>query len=319
MRIKGMIFVLIVTLSCITLIGCSGQGDSKDSSAGEANSEMASDQAVEKKEASLGFTENKSSVERAEGEQEQNNDNQTMNSEASIPPSERMVIYHADIQLQVKNYEKARTELEHKATELGGYLVESTTNRYGDEQLSGMMVFRIPQKHFSSFLQNAEDAAAEVTTRHVRGQDVTEEFVDLESRLRSKKAVETRLLSFLEAAEKTEDLLKISSDLSKVQEEIEQLTGRMNYLQNQTSFSTVTITLEESSILVPDIEDKELNTWQKVKKQLVVNINWLLSVLSGSIVLIAGNLPVIIVMAMVTGATLFVIRKRKKIRNEEKK
>jgi Domain of unknown function (DUF4349) len=317
MKIKG-IYILIFTLSCLVLISCSGQGESKDSSAGDANSEMALEQAAESTESSVGFTENKSSVEKVEEpKQEQNSDNQALNSSTSLP-SERMVIYNADIQLKVKNYENARTELERKATEMGGYLVESTTNRYGEEQLSGMMVFRIPQQHFSSFLQNAEDAAAEVTNRHVRGQDVTEEFVDLESRLRSKKAVETRLLSFLEAAEKTEDLLKISSDLSKVQEEIEQLTGKMNYLQNQTSFATVTINLEETNVLVPDIDNKDLNTWQKVKKQLVVNINWLLSLFSGSIVLIAGNFPIIIVITLVVGIIVFVLKKRKKIQSEEK-
>jgi hypothetical protein len=316
MKVKGM-FTLLFTLACFVLISCSGQGESKDSSAGDVTSEMALDQNSENTEASFGFTENKSSMENVE-KQDQNSDNQAINSSTSLP-SERMVIYNADIQLTVKNYEKARTELERKAAEIGGYLVEDTTNRYGEEQLSGMMVFRIPQQHFSSFLQSAEEAAAEVTNRHVSGQDVTEEFVDLESRLRSKKAVESRLLSFLEEAGKTEDLLKISSDLSKVQEEIEQLTGRMNYLQNQTAYSTVTITLEENSILVPEIDNKELNTWQKVKKQLVVNINWLLSFLSGSIVLIAGNLPIIILLALVIGIPLVMVRKRRNVRNEEKK
>ncbi|WP_404331336.1 DUF4349 domain-containing protein [Mesobacillus maritimus] len=318
MRTKGMLF-LIFTISCLVLFSCSGQEESKDSSAGDANSEMALDQAVENTEASFGFTENKTSMDGVGEELNQDRTKQGMDSETSLPTSERMVIYNADIQLKVKNYEKTQKELERKATAYGGYLVESTTNRYGDEQLSGMMVFRIPQEHFSSFIQNAENAAAEVTNRHVTGQDITEEFVDLESRLRSKKAVETRLLSFLESAEKTEDLLKISSDLSKVQEEIEQLTGRMNYLQNQTSLSTVTITLEETNVLVPDIDNKELNTWQKVKKQLVVNINWLLSVLSGTIVLIAGNLPIIIVMALVVGPTVYVLKKRKNRHSEEKK
>jgi Domain of unknown function (DUF4349) len=318
MRKKG-ILILIFTLSCFLLISCSGQEESKESTVEDTNAGMKLDQTAENTEVSFGSTENKSSMEKVEKEQEQNSDDQAVNAELSQPASERMVIYNADIQLKVKNYEKAQTQFERKATELGGYLVESTTNRFEDEQLSGMMIFRIPQEHFSSFLQSAENSAVEVSSRHVRGQDVTEEFVDLESRLRSKKAVETRLISFLEGAEKTEDLLKISSDLSKVQEEIEQLTGRMNYLQNQTSFSTVTIHLEETNILVPGIDNKELNTWQKVKKQLVVNINWLLSFLSGSIVLIAGNLPIIFLMALVIGTILFVYRKRKKEQNDEKK
>lgn len=292
------------------LISCSAQEDSQSSKEGDYSS---ADTAVENKEASsFGITENESSMENAVEDQEQDRASEEIDAAVSNQPTNRMVIYNAEVQLRVKNFVNAQKELEQKATEYGGYLVESNTNRYGEEQLSGMMVFRIPQEHFTSFIHNAEDEAAEVLNKHVRGQDVTEEFVDLESRLRSKKAVEKRLLEFLESAGKTEDLLKISADLSKVQEEIEQLTGRMNYLQNQTSFSTVTITLEESNILVPNIDNKELNTWQKVKKQLVMNVNWLLSFFSGTIVLIAGNLPMIILITLVIGVVIMIIRKQKK-------
>lgn len=309
MNRKGIVLLIFILIFTFTLISCSSQEDSQSSNGGEYSS---ADRAVESTEPSIGLTENKSSMENAVQDQQQESVTEEINTDISSHSANRMVIYNAEVQLRVKNYAKAQQELEQKATEYGGYLVESNTNRYEDEQLSGMMVFRIPQEHFSSFLHNAEDTATEVLNKYVRGQDVTEEFVDLESRLRSKKAVEKRLLDFLDSAEKTEDLLKISSDLSKVQEEIEQLTGRMNYLQNQTSFSTVTVTLEESNILVPNIDNKELNTWQKVKKQLVMNVNWLLSFFSGTIVLIAGNLPILILIALVIGTVVMVIKKQRK-------
>ncbi|NBJ71147.1 MULTISPECIES: DUF4349 domain-containing protein [Clostridia] len=72
--------------------------------------------------------------------------------------------------------------------------------------------------------------------------------MDLESWLHSKKVVEKRLLAFIEQAAKTEDLLNISADLAKVQEEIEQITGRMNYLQNKADLATVHIEVRENDV-----------------------------------------------------------------------
>ena len=88
------------------------------------------------------------------------------------------------------------------------------SQRMGYEQVSGSITVRIPQKSFQAFLRDAEGQAAEVLQRRITGTDVTEEYVDLDSRLKSKRVVEERLITFMETAEKTEDLLKISADLS---------------------------------------------------------------------------------------------------------
>ncbi|MBW9235445.1 DUF4349 domain-containing protein, partial [Leptospira santarosai] len=101
------------------------------------------------------------------------------------------------------------------------------------------------EENFEKFLLEAEGEAAKVLERNVTGQDVTEQYVDLESRVRSKRAVEERLLDFMSKAQKTEDLLKISEDLAQVQEEIEVMVGKMKYLENQTSFSTIEISMYE--------------------------------------------------------------------------
>jgi len=98
----------------------------------------------------------------------------------------------------------------------------------------------------------------------ITGQDVTEEYIDLESRLKSKQAVESRF-SFMEQAEKTEDLLAISKDLAKVQEEIETIKGRMNYLENKADLATVTISIEENKVEVKNLGDSQLKTWEKNK------------------------------------------------------
>ncbi|WP_148358258.1 DUF4349 domain-containing protein [Peribacillus simplex] len=225
---------------------------------------------------------------------------------------ERKVIHQAQLELKVKNLEKAQIKIENKVAEYGGYVVESNVNREDEELVEGTITVRVPEAHFRDFLADSEGEASEVVGRNVTGQDVTEQYVDLKARLKSKRAVEERLLAFMKDAEKTEDLLKISSDLAVVQEEIEQLTGQMKYLENQTSYSTVTITLSQDRIVVPGIDNKELNTWERTKKQLATSANLLLKAGSGIIVFIIGNLPILIILGGAGAVVHWVIKRRGK-------
>jgi hypothetical protein len=228
-----------------------------------------------------------------------------------------MVIYQAELHLRVKKFEQTLQSLEEKVGKYGGYIAESNVSKDGDEQLSGSIKIRIPQKHFQTFLHEAEGQAAEVLQRKISGDDVTEEYVDLESRLKSKRVVEERLISFMNSAEKTEDLLKISDDLSKVQEEIEMIEGRKKFLENQTSLSTVFITLYENKVSIPPLENDDLNTWEKTKKQFMKSTNMLLSGISGLVVFLLGNLPILIILAII-GILLFLYGRKviKRNRNE---
>ncbi|WP_350300419.1 DUF4349 domain-containing protein [Peribacillus frigoritolerans] len=225
---------------------------------------------------------------------------------------ERKVIHQAQLELKVKNLEKAQMKIENKVAEYGGYVVESNVFREDEELVEGTITVRVPEAHFQDFLADSEGEASEVVGRNVTGQDVTEQYVDLKARLKSKRAVEERLLAFMKDAEKTEDLLKISSDLAVVQEEIEQLTGQMKYLENQTSYSTVTITLSQDQIVVPGIDNKELNTWERTKKQLATSANLLLKAGSGIIVFIIGNLPILIILGGAGAMIHWVIKRRGK-------
>lgn len=230
--------------------------------------------------------------------------------------SQRMVIFNAELDITVKKFENARNALEEKAGRYNGYIVQSDSNRYDDNQQSGTMTFRIPQEHFHAFLNDAEGLSVKVNNRRVSGQDVTEEYVDLESRLKSKKAVEARLLEFMKEAQKTDDLLKISSDLAQVQEDIDQIAGRKKFLENQTAYSTVTIILQENLVAVPKIDNENLNTWQKIKKQFADNINILLAAGSGIIVFFAGNLPILLIVGIIVAGIIYFVRKKNKPRQQ---
>lgn len=226
-------------------------------------------------------------------------------------PNTRMIILQARISTNVKDLEKAQHNMEQKVKKYDGYIVESNVYLESDETSSGKMVVRIPEKHFETFLSEAEAEASKVLEKNVTGQDVTEQYVDLSSRVKSKRAVEERLLAFMKDAQKTEDLLKISTDLAKIQEEIEVLVGKINYLENQTSFSTIELTMHEKRVIIPEIENKDLNTWEKTKKQFITSTNSLLLVGSGIIVFVIGNLPVLVLLGVIIVVVVWIIKRRK--------
>lgn len=284
------------------LTGCSG-GSEESKSSDDMKADSGSLDNAKSEEIAFSDGEENSSAEEISADDEKAKVN---SAGAAI---NRMVIFNAEMALRVENYDKARNALEQKANSYNGYIVQSSSSRYDDEQQSGTMTFRIPQENFQAFLNDAEGLAVKVNNRQVSGQDVTEEYVDIESRLKSKRAVEARLLEFMKQAQKTEDLLKISSDLANVQEEIEQIAGRKKFLENQTAFSTVTINLEENIVSVPKIDNDSLNTWQKIKKQFAENINILLSAGSGIIVFLVGNLPILLIVGSIVAVIIFLVRK----------
>jgi hypothetical protein len=229
--------------------------------------------------------------------------------------SERMVIYQGHLSVEVKNYTESEAAFQQKAEQLGGYLVESSFYEQAEGMLSGSLVVRIPKKHFHSYLTDIEQASTKLIDRQVSGRDVTEEYVDLESRLRSKRTVEERLTGFLEKATSTENLLKISNELAKVQEEIEQIVGRQNYLKENVDYSVVTIQLTEKRVQVGTLQGGEsLNTWERSKKLFVDTVNALFMFFSKLAVVFIGLSPILVPLAVVAVVLRFWYKKRAKNR-----
>ncbi len=292
-------FPIMFIIVFLSLTGCSASSKDESTKMNESSSKAAMDssQAGSKEQAAL------------ISEQKPEGDKKTETATIEVP--NQMVIYQADLQLRIKNFEQSVQSLEEKVENYGGYIAESTVSKEGTEQVSGSLTIRIPQRHFQDFLHDAQGQAAEVLHRNITGQDVTEEYVDLGSRLKSKRVVEERLMTFMKDATKTEDLLKISADLAAVQQEIETIEGRMKFLENRTALSSVTITLFENKVIVPNIDHDKLNTWEKTKKQFMKSTNFLFAALSGIVVFIVGNLPIFIIFAILGVIVVFFYKKRR--------
>lgn len=234
-------------------------------------------------------------------------------------PDEQMVIYNGNISIEVNDFNDAQKIIQDEVDRIGGFVVESSVYQQGqNNQKNGTLIVRVPQEHFQPFLNELETTSSKVLEKSTSGNDVTEEYIDLESRLRSKETVEERLLSFLEEADNTKDLLTISSDLSEVQEEIEQIKGRMSYLQNHVKLSTVTIHVQERSINVSTFQDSEsLNTLEHAKSLFMDTVNVLISFFSKAFIMMVGLSPVFIPMILIGLAVYFLQKRHRK--NKPKK
>ncbi|KIV50755.1 hypothetical protein TS65_29220 [Aneurinibacillus migulanus] len=244
------------------------------------------------------------------------------NTNPNTAPSEKkqagmaaMMVYQAELGLNVKDFATSQKSLTQLVEKMNGYIVEASSYNQGegDSLLNGDFRIRIPNTKFNTFLEETEKLALKVTNRTIQGRDVTEEYIDLEARLASKQVLEKQLLGFMKNAQKTSDLLQIAQDVNKVQTEIEQLKGKMKYLKNQSDFATVTIHMTESKAVLPSLSDNPVSTWDKTKQQFMNSIKFMVDSASALFVVIVGTSPLLLFIgAIVAGIIYWKKRKDKK-------
>ena len=159
---------------------------------------------------------------------------------ASVP---RMVISTANLSMEVRNVQKAHEEITGIATKAGGFITQSAITRY-DGQETATIALRVPAKRYSSVLAQMSKLG-KVLSKEEKGEDVTEEYVDLQSRIRNVRREEEAFLKVLERARRVPDILAVESELSRVRGEIEQAVGRSKFLENQVVLSTINVRLNE--------------------------------------------------------------------------
>ena len=181
-----------------------------------------------------------------------------MQAEAAVEGQERLIIRSADMGIIVTDTEEAMRTVADMVNENGGWVVNSNVYQYDENAMTGNMSVRVPAAGFDSFIEAISGLAVEVTRISTSGQDVTEEYVDLDARLGNLEATADRLRTFMDEARNVEDALAVSSELSRVEGEIEALKGRMKYLKESSAFSSVNIDF------TPDIlaQPLEVGGWQ---------------------------------------------------------
>lgn len=188
------------------------------------------------------------------------------------------------------------------AEQFGGFVTNSQVSETEGKLASGTLTIRVPANRFEAAVNRLKELG-EVKAEDRSGQDVTREFVDLEARLRHAKTEESFYLRLMDEAEGISDMIQIQSQLSGVQMRIEQIQGQLNYLNDQTSFSTITVRLYEPG--APSGPPKGLaRAWEGA-------VDGFQSVIGG-LVVTAGWLAPFALLALV-GLLVFRVRSRPKL------
>jgi hypothetical protein len=163
-------------------------------------------------------------------------------------PTERLIIRDGSISMVVADTRAAQQAIEEMVTEMadeGAYVVSSEEHggvEGGSPHVA--MSIRVPAARFDEAMDRLASLAVQVTTRNESGQDVTEEYVDLEARLESLEAARERLLEIMQDTRTTDELLKAEQQLTQREAEIESLKGRMQYLAQAARLARIWIELQ---------------------------------------------------------------------------
>lgn len=165
---------------------------------------------------------------------------------------DRLVVKESVLSLLVKEVVETQKAISQKAEQLGGYMVQSNVS-YPEqaEAASGSISVRVPQTRLEEALDYFRTLAVKVVSENLSGRDVTDEYVDIESRLATLNRTKAKFEEILIKAEKVEDILQVQRELVNLQEQIDGLKSRQNYLEKSAQTSKITIYLATDELTLP--------------------------------------------------------------------
>ena len=225
------------------------------------------------------------------------------------------IIKTVELSVETKEYDAYISSLSASVAALGGYVETSSAdfgNGYSSNRYATYTV-RIPADKLDSFLVSAGENGT-ITSKTENQQNVTLEYVDLESRIEAYKTEKETLSKLLEKAESLENVLAIQERLSEVNYQIESYTSQLKVLENRVSYSTVTLRINE----VERVTEAEPTLWSRIKNEFADNLDELIDWFKDSVVGVIGGLPILIPLAALITAVILIIRKAVKKRRAKK-
>jgi hypothetical protein len=166
--------------------------------------------------------------------------------ETTGPAVSRKIIKDGRMELRVNKLEQGKIQIDSLVNKFHGYYAEETFNNQ-DFSHDFTLKIRIPSDKFELFISQAESAVGELVYKNVSSRDVTEEYIDLDTRLKNKKNYLNRYGELLKKATSVKDILDIEEKTRGIEEEIESTEGRLKYLNNQVDFSTLELSITKKN------------------------------------------------------------------------
>ena len=228
--------------------------------------------------------------------------------ETAVPSVRPRVIQTASLSLSVprNEFDKVIDQARLLANSSGGFVVESSASQSGDEQrlVTGSLVIRVPEQSYARVMERLS-GLGRVEAREEAGQDVSQEFVDLEARVRHLEAVEAQLLNLLDDTNTVAEALTVQSQLNQVQLDLEQARGRLQYLEDQVAFATISLDVRERQVVAAAADGGPwsiVDAWSTAAHGFVTVVGWIL-------VAAATIAPVVILLALAFLGARFAYRR----------
>lgn len=222
--------------------------------------------------------------------------------------TKRMIIRIGTMSIEVEKFDDAAAKVTDIVKRNGGYISNTTSSQNSSGKKQGTLVLKVPADKYDGLIAEVS-TVGKVMNQNINANDITEEYIDLEARLKTQRELEARLLKLL--AEKTArltDVVEVEQKLASVRQIIESIDGKMRHMRNQSEMSTLTLSLYEPAILQTSSGGGffyELG--QGIKK----GLRGFTEILSGMITLFIALLPIIILVLIIFWIIRRIIKKRK--------
>ena len=228
------------------------------------------------------------------------------------PSVDRKIIFYGNIEARTKNYDKDLQTILSKLDEYGGYQQDASESGakpedWQDTGRTAMMTLRLPSKHFDAFM-NVLKGLGETVSTSVRGEDVSVQYFDTETRLKTLRIRETRLQELLKEAKGLEDIIELERELANVSYEIQSLESTLRDYDSLIDFSTVTVYLYEVNE-VQSVEPSEESLGNRISTAFYSVLNALSDFGEGLLIFLVGGAPILLPLAIIAVIVIVLVKR----------
>jgi hypothetical protein len=280
---RKLVFIVLVVLAAVTAVACSSGGEDGGGAAGATGALEAGGGAG--RSAVVGEV---TGADKALSSPQRN--------VSAVPEIGPQIVQTSSVRLSVQRgrFDETVDEARSIAAGLAGFVVSSSASQGSAQRLvRGTLVLRIPARNYADGMK-ALASLGRVEARRESGQDVSQEYVDLRARTRQLQAVESQLLELLDRANTVGAALAVQQQLSQVQLDLEQARGRLQYLDDQVAFSTISLDLSERVLPVPKSGGDRfgiVDAWSKAASGFLAVLGW-------TFVVLATAAPLVLILAV---------------------
>ncbi|MEP6944817.1 MAG: DUF4349 domain-containing protein [Acidobacteriota bacterium] len=212
------------------------------------------------------------------------------NATVDTAPTDRKIVRNAELSLEADSPEQAQQTITSIAESKGGFVVESQQSSSDTKVRTSdvvTMTVRVPSAKFLEALDEIRKTGSRVIVETIKGTDVTEEFIDIEARLKAQMALEQQFIEIMKKANSVDDALNVQRQLADVRGEIEKVEGRRRFLENQASLSTVKVKLQSPVAFSANSS----GFGYRLKESFSAGFDFASSFVLGLVTLVVGILP----------------------------